>query len=135
MAIITWNEELSVGIESIDNQHKKLIDLVNAFYDSITEASSKVKILELIQELKKYTVYHFSTEEKYMKEYDFAYYEAHKKEHDAFVKTVLDFEERYKTGKLILSLEITGFIKDWIKKHILGTDKKYTPLLKSKGVI
>src|SRR5271157_3259308 len=108
MATINWTENLSVKIKSIDDQHKKLIDLINGFYDNVRDKSSKEMIFELIKSLKEYTVFHFSTEEKYMKQYGFPGFSGHKIEHDNFVKKVLDFEDRYKNGKLILTIEVTN---------------------------
>jgi hemerythrin-like metal-binding protein len=134
MAAINWTDDLSVRISSIDEQHKKLITLINDFYENIRANSSKERIHEMIQALKEYTVYHFTTEEKLMTLHAFPGYAKHKEEHDRFVQKVLDFEERYKSGKLILTIEITNFIKDWVAKHICDTDKKYSDFLIKKGV-
>jgi hemerythrin len=134
MAAIDWNENLSVRIDSIDFQHKKLIDLINSFYDHINQGSQKEKMLELIKSLKDYTVFHFSIEEKYMKQINYPGYMNHKFEHDKFIGTVQNFEDRYKNGKLLLTVEITNFIKDWISKHIMGTDKKYSDFFIKNGV-
>ena len=67
MAVLKWSESLSVEVASIDEQHKRLIGLINSFYEDLNLGSSKEKMLELIKALKEYTVYHFSTEERYMK--------------------------------------------------------------------
>jgi len=134
MASIKWTDELSVKIDSIDEQHKKLVQLINEFYRNIATQSSKESIAELIIALKEYTVFHFSTEEKYMKLFRFPGYQNHKSEHDAFVEKVVNFEERFKSGKLILTLEITNFIKEWVSKHICTTDKLYSDFLIQNGV-
>ncbi len=134
MATISWTEELSVNIPSIDEQHKKLVHLINEFYRKISIQSPKESIFELIKALKDYTVFHFSTEEKYMKQFDYPGYLKHKNEHDQFVNKVLDFEDRYKNGKLILTLEITNFIRTWVANHICNTDKLYSDFLNKNGV-
>ena len=134
MAAINWNENLSVKIASIDKQHMKLIELINSFYENISEKSSKEKMFDLIKALKDYTVYHFSSEEKFMKQHDYPEYATHKKEHDKFFEQVMSFEERYKNGKLILTVEITNFIKEWVSNHIMNIDKKYSDYLIKKGV-
>lgn len=134
MNIINWNDSLSVKIKSIDDQHKILIDMINSFYDKITKNEGKEGMLTFIDGLKKYVLLHFSTEEKYFKQFNYPAYEAHKKEHDKFIAQVNDFETRYKNGKLILSVEITNFIKDWITNHIMGIDKKYSDFLIQKGI-
>lgn len=134
MAAIEWNDSLSVRILSIDNQHKRLIDLINNFYKNIQEQTSKEKMSDLIRSLKEYTIIHFSTEEKYMKKFGFPDYEMHKAEHEKFVDRVHSFEERYKTGKLLLTVEVTNFIKDWVSNHIMQTDKKYSEFFIQHGV-
>ena len=134
MKLIEWNEKLSVKIDSIDDQHKILIDMINDFYDQIKSKAAKELISDLIKRMKKYTVVHFETEEKYFKMYNYPGLAAHKKEHDDFVNKVIDLETRYNAGKMILSIEITNFLKDWLTKHIQGTDKKYVDFLIKKGV-
>lgn len=134
MAAINWDESLSVGIVSIDNQHKKLLDLINSFYENIYQGSIKEKLVELINEMKLYTVFHFNSEERQMKLCNYPDFENHKKEHDKFIAAVEDFEARYKNGKLLLTIEITNFIKEWITNHIMGTDQRYSDLLISKGI-
>ncbi len=134
MPFIEWNNTLSIGIESIDDQHKNLINVINDFYADLKKESTEERLLSIIEKLKDYTVYHFQTEEDLFKEYNFDGYDEHKKEHDDFITTVEDYYERYKNGKLIISLEVTNFIKLWIFKHIMGTDKKYSKFMIDKGV-
>ncbi len=134
MAIINWTESLSVKITSIDEQHKKLFDLINSFYDNMNKSSQKEKMLDIIKSLKDYTVFHFSTEEKYMKQINYPDFNYHKQEHDKFVAKVLNFEERYKSGKLLLSVEVTNFIKDWICNHIMVTDGNYSDTFIRNGI-
>ncbi len=134
MAVIIWDETLSVKIDSIDLQHKKLINLINSFYENLNRDSNKEKMLELIVALKDYTLFHFSSEEKCMKQTNYPDFEKHKIEHQRFIAAVKDFEDRYVHGKLLLSMEITSFIKDWITKHIKGIDRKYSDLFIQKGI-
>ena len=134
MAFINWSDELSVGVPSIDEEHKKLIGLINDFYRDIYEKSPREKIVETVRGLKDYTAYHFGTEEGHMSRLAYPSYKPHKTEHDLFVKTVNDFQRKLDDGKFVVTVEITNFIKDWIKNHILGTDKKYSGFFQSHGV-
>jgi len=134
MAFINWNENLSVKIASIDEQHKKLIGLINNFYEEVSHRTNDENISMLIKGMKDYTQLHFDNEEKYMKRFNYPEYETHKKEHDFFISKVTDLEEKYNKGKVILTFEITTFLKDWIKKHIQGSDKKYTNFFVQNGV-
>jgi len=135
MAAITWNESLSVKIDSIDDQHKKLIEMINEFYENISKRSNDENILKLISGMKDYTVMHFNSEEKYMVQYKYPKYEQHKKEHEGFIARVNALEAKMKKGTIILSYEITSFLKDWIKHHIQNSDKQYSEFFIRNGVV
>lgn len=124
MSEINWNMSMETGIENIDEQHKMLISVINDFYNEIQKGSSKDRMLHLLKELKKYTDYHFTDEEKYMESVDYPELEKHRKIHESFVKRVSGFEQRFISGKMLLTLEVTNFIKEWIVKHIMDEDKK-----------
>ena len=134
MALLKWTEALSVKIDSIDAQHKKLFDLLNEFYDNIKMKSNSSSILKLVTGMKEYTQKHFSMEEKYMSQHGYPKFKEHQLEHAQFIKKVEDLEERLKKGSLIISFEVTNFIKEWIKNHIQTTDMQYSDFLISKGV-
>ncbi len=134
MAAITWTESLSVKIESIDDQHKKLIDMINDFYENISKKNNDENILKLISGMKSYTVMHFNKEEFLMKQYNYPHLEEHKKEHGEFISKVNALEEKVKKGTIIVSFEITNFLKDWLKNHIQHTDKQYTEFFLKHGV-
>ncbi|HBF88113.1 MAG TPA: hemerythrin [Bacteroidales bacterium] len=134
MAYINWSDSLSVKIGSIDNQHKKLIDLLNNFYENVNQGSSNEKLTGLIQGLKNYTNEHFTSEERVMKVNGYPEFDAHKKQHDEFIAKVSEIQTKFLSGKMVLSIEVTNFIKTWISGHIQGTDKRYTNFLLEKGV-
>jgi len=69
-----------------------------------------------------------------MKKYGFDGYEVHKAEHDEFIAKVSEVEEKFNSGKLVLSIEVTIFLKDWLKNHVQGTDKKYSDFFIKNGV-
>jgi len=134
MPIVFWNEKLSIKIKSIDEQHKKLIEILNDFYDNIVNRSNIENTSKLIEKLKEYTVYHFAEEENYMKQFNYDYYETHKKSHELFIAQISEIEEKIKRGETVMSLEMTMFLKDWIKNHIMVVDKKYSDFFIRNGV-
>jgi hemerythrin-like metal-binding protein len=134
MALINWDDSLSVKINSIDDQHKKLIAMINDFYDGISKRSSQESVLKLILEMKNYTVVHFTNEEKIMKQVNYPDFDSHKKLHEHFVAKVVELETKIKAGKLVVSLEITTFLKDWLKNHIMIVDKKYSDYFMRSGI-
>ena len=134
MNFLRWSEELSVNINSIDTQHKKLIELIANFYENIKNRTNGQNISVLIKGMKDYTTMHFGTEERYMRQYNYPEYELHKREHDSFIAKVKEIEDKFNNGHLVISFEITNFLKEWIKKHILEIDKKYSDFFIRHGI-
>jgi hemerythrin-like metal-binding protein len=135
MALITWDETLSVKINSIDAQHQKLFNLINDFYAGLSNNSSTNNLKDLVKGMKEYTLTHFSNEESFMKLYNYPELQSHMEEHADFITKVNVLEEKLNNGKLIVSFEVTNFLKDWIKNHIKKTDIRYSEFLIEKGVV
>ena len=131
MALFNWKESYSVGNTAIDNQHKKLIGYINDFYDSIKSKTNNELISKLIKDMKEYTVFHFKYEEKHLERLGYSELPEHKLKHADFINKVTDFETRLLSNKIILSFEITSFLKDWLKHHILEEDMAYSHLFKT----
>lgn len=134
MALITWNENYSVKVKQFDDQHKKLIEMVNELHDSMKVGKGKETLEKILKGLVQYTEQHFSSEERLMKLHGYTGYENHKKEHNQLVMQVLDIQKKYQEGTTMLTQSVMNFLRDWLQKHIQGDDKNYGPFLNSKGV-
>jgi len=134
MPLMTWNDEYSVKINIIDGQHKKLIDLLNQLYDAMHSGKGKEVLGKTLDELVAYTKVHFRTEEELFKKFSYPGFTQHKNEHDKLTNQVVEFQEQYKAGGSMLSIELMNFLTNWLSGHILKSDKKYTSFLNSKGV-
>jgi hemerythrin-like metal-binding protein len=134
MPLITWGPMLAVGVTEIDDQHKKLVELVNQLNDAMHAGHGKDALTPVLNELVRYTVYHFGTEERLMAKHKYEASVAHKGEHTKFVATVSDFKKKFDAGNAMLSTEIMNFLRDWLSKHILQTDKKFAKALNGLGV-
>jgi hemerythrin len=132
--LMTWTDDLSVGIRLIDEQHKVLLGLINELHAAMRARKSDAVLVGVVERLKEYTVKHFGQEEEYFDRYGYAETAAHKELHAKLVKQVLDFESDLKSGRAKVTMDIMRFLKDWLVKHIMGTDKKYSEFLNSKGV-
>ncbi|OHD60500.1 MAG: hemerythrin [Spirochaetes bacterium GWF1_49_6] len=133
MGFMVWSDALSVNISEIDHQHQHLIDLINILHDAMKQGRGKEVLSVTLDELARYAVEHFAAEEKLMQKYGYPEFSAHKAEHESFIKKVTDFQNGFIAGKLLLSIEILTFLRDWTINHIAETDKKYVPFLSSKG--
>ena len=132
MPLIEWNDAFSVGIQKIDEQHKKFFSITNLLFDSMRGAQDREVIGSVLKELQQYVVYHFKAEESLMKMYNYPNMNAHKQEHDGAIhivnKLVLDYERGIQT----VDIELLKFLSDWIQSHILQVDRKYIPYVRGK---
>jgi hemerythrin len=134
MPLIDWKDSLSVNIAEFDGQHKNLIALINRLHAAMLEGKGKTVLEPILGELLDYTAYHFTAEEKAMKQSLYTDEHRHRKEHTEFVDKVRDFQRQFIQGKLFVSIEIMNFLKDWLFTHILDTDKKFGAYLNTKGM-
>ena len=135
MEWIKWTDNYSVSVKTIDEQHKKLVVMINELYDAMSSGNKEKDILsKIIQGLANYAVYHFGTEEDWMKKFAFPGYAFHKGEHDNFVAKVSEFGEKFNKGTVLLDVEVLKFLKDWLLNHILKTDKLYTACFNQNGI-
>ena len=134
MALIEWNDSLSVNVAEIDEQHKKLIGLINDLHAAMSAGKSNDMMGGILNELVEYTKYHFSSEEKYMDQFHYPGTLVHKKEHEGFVNKALEFKGNFESGNASISVDLLNFLKDWLINHIQGTDKRYSNFFNEKGL-
>lgn len=134
LPLIDWTDALSVGIPSIDEQHKKLMGYLNALHDSSVTGKGNEQIKQILQDLVAYTVDHFAYEEKLFDEHDYEHTAAHKEAHVALTTQVGKFNEEFQAGNAKLSGDLFKFLRTWLNGHIRGTDKLYSAPLIERGV-
>ncbi len=134
MSLITWSDNLSVGVEEIDNQHKKLIQLINGLHDHLLAGDANEIMGKVLERVIDYTSFHFGTEEKLMEKYDYSFSSAHRREHKKLVETALDLQSKLNSGNTHITAETMTFLKDWLYHHILEVDKLFGKHLNSHGV-
>jgi hemerythrin len=130
MSLLEWNQTLySVKVEEFDNDHKKIMHLINELHAAMLKGQGREKLSQILQELKNYTIYHFNAEEKRMAAAGFPELADHQKHHRELGEKLnllaLDFE----SGKREASIEAFKFLKEWLFNHIQVVDRKYTPWL------
>lgn len=124
-----WNDSYSVGNSTIDEQHKKLIGIINKLYTSFMEKKQNEEISEVMKELADYTRYHFSTEEQLFRSKKYPFAAEHEKEHEQFVDELYQLKIKFDNSPSVLTLKVMTFLQKWLKDHILVKDKKYAPYL------
>jgi len=134
MASITWTERLSVNVAEIDQQHQKLLALLGELGDALSVGKGHAVLGGITNDLAAYAATHFHTEEEYFVRFGYPDADKHKREHAFFVKKVSDFRRELENGKASLSTDVAQFLSDWLKQHIMGTDKKYGPFFNEHGL-
>jgi hemerythrin len=134
MALIQWDHGFSVNVAEIDKQHQKLVGLINGLNDSMKQGKGKDALSKVIGDLFAYAGEHFANEEKYFDKFGYPAATSHKLEHATFVKKVSEFKSGFDEGQLALTIKVMHFLKDWLKDHIKGTDKKYSSFFNKKGL-
>ena len=132
--MIEWSDKLSVHIEEIDIQHKKLLSIINSLHDAMKAKKGKEIIGHIISELFDYAATHFKTEEKYLRAYSYPYLESHRQEHIQFSTKIAEFKSRFEKKDLTLTVEIMFFLNNWLLNHFFKTDKQYAKYFQEKGI-
>jgi hemerythrin len=134
MAIVTWDNSLSVNITKIDNQHKKLVDMINNLYNAMSQGKGVEVLRTILMDMVAYTKEHFTTEEDAMKKYSYPDYDVHKMEHTKFVSKAKELVQQFNSGNTLITNETITFLKDWLVKHIKGNDLKYSSFFQGKAI-
>lgn len=133
MSLIEWSDALSVGYAEIDEDHKKLVVMVNDLNDAVLGGKEQSTVEGILEELLEYTGWHFRHEERLMQQSEYPGYFEHKKEHENLVTQAVDLFKKYQDGDESVPGLLMPFLKDWLTNHILGTDMKTGAYLAAQG--
>lgn len=131
---VTWKDEYSVGIESIDNDHKKLLSLINNLQTSSLYYTGEDFDKQALDELLEYTKFHFAREEKLMEDNGYPDFQSHRRQHKHMTEHVVKMVKEYQDDSEKTVEDLLNFLKDWLINHINGSDKEYSGFLREKGV-
>ncbi len=135
MALLTWDDNLYVGVAGIDEQHKKWVSAFNDLVESIDEQRGTTTIADTLAFMRRYAAEHFAFEEAYMNRHGYPDAEAHQACHMDLMATLVKLESHQKSDALPESLdEVSTFLGNWLITHILDTDMKLGAWLKANGI-
>jgi hemerythrin len=133
-----WTKKYSVGIDSIDEQHKHFFEIANSLVETaLNDAATKEELVALLGSLGDYAFYHLNTEEKYFDELHYPDAQTHTEEHNRYreqVKKFLDSLENQEADTKKLAKEAAIYSGNWLFHHILLVDKKYTEFFQGHNV-
>lgn len=134
MAMIVWQDDYSVDIQEIDEQHKSLVRLINQLYEALASKQHRDQVAKILDELIDYTVIHFAVEETLMRIFHYPEYDEHKLSHDHIAQKVRAFQQDFNSGEANVDMELLLFLKNWLTQHIVQVDKRYSAHLTGHGV-
>jgi len=135
MPLVTWDQTYSVSVRKLDEQHQKLFALLNALHEAMRQGNGQAAVRDTLHELAAYTVTHFRAEEELMRKTNFQGLAAHQAEHQRFVVKVQQIAQDLEAGRNVSSMQVVGFIRDWLAGHIRKTDRSYSAHLNAQGVL
>lgn len=128
MAFLIWQDDLNTGIEVIDNQHRRIVEMINHLH-GMHPGTERLVVAEVIDELVDYTLSHFAFEEALMEDAGYTFSHAHKRVHEIFTKRVSEYRMRFAAGEDITG-ELKHMLSRWLFNHIRSDDKAYADSVK-----
>lgn len=133
MAFFEWNQaKHSVGIPEMDRQHQYLIKLLDDLHQAMYAGEGKAPLGKILDGLFGYTQRHFAAEERLMLQYHYPEYARHRDIHRKMTQRVLEIREDFRRGDITSPVQISNFLKDWLHRHIMETDRRYGEFIAEK---
>ncbi|MEZ7890820.1 MAG: bacteriohemerythrin [Candidatus Wallbacteria bacterium] len=142
MLKFNWENSFSIGIVEIDLQHKKFIDIINDLIESMNNFLDMASVEQNFERLMNYTAWHFGTEEEYMEKFEYPELDIHKAEHNRIFQKIVKIQEQFfqstalsdENEKMKVLFDLSGFLFEWLIKHIQQSDFKYAELFRKNGL-
>lgn len=128
MALLIWQDDLNTGIDIIDAQHQRIVEMINRLHVT-HRTTERMAVGEVIDELVDYTLSHFAFEEELMEEAGYPFCAAHKRVHEVFTKRVSEYRMRFQAGEDIVD-DLRSLLSRWLFNHIRSDDKAYADSVK-----
>ena len=122
MKDIVWDTILSVGVDEIDDDHRKLVNIFNLLNHSVMDEEPQDYIAATLEELINCTVWHFSHEERLMLKHRYEGIEEHQAEHQELIQGARELQQAILQADKYVVDEHIEFLERWLTEHILTTD-------------
>jgi len=133
--MIEWKQRMSVGVSQFDEEHKKLVSIINDLHDSMREGKSKEVLCSILDRLVDYTATHFAHEEQLMRQHGYPDMDTHIAEHRQLVEKAKDIQKQARDHVTsALSMQTMSFLSGWLTGHIQGVDARYSAFFNKLGI-
>ncbi len=122
MTVIEWNSEFETGVREIDDQHRRLVEYVNALNKVVDQPDPNREVVaDVLEQVIDYTLYHFAFEEELLEETEYHLLDAHKEVHRKFTERMRDLRRRFRAGEMC-ARELNDTLTRWLYDHIRHAD-------------
>lgn len=128
MELLVWQNDLNIGIEVIDNQHRRIVTMINLLIVAQQEGHSRSEVGHVLNDLVDYTLSHFAFEESLLEESGYNFTRPHKRVHEVFIGKVNEYNMRFKAGEDITH-ELISLLSRWLFNHIRNDDAAYAKVV------
>ncbi len=128
-----WSNDYSVNIPEIDEQHHELVNILNRLFVAISKREGHKVVAGILDALVVYTQTHFALEERLMKDANYPGLAAHKEEHRRLIAQLDELARKFMLDEKPIYFEMLGFLRTWLREHILGSDIQYSTALQKAG--
>ncbi|MCG8544733.1 MAG: bacteriohemerythrin [Alphaproteobacteria bacterium] len=132
MTLIEWRDDFRIGIESVDYEHRQLIDLINELYRSLSEDADKDDISAFLGEVDAKIAAHFALEEREMRDLGYRGYAEHKADHERLLDQIRDVAEAYDANAYAdYSDLLAKHLEAWFTEHFRTKDAQLHQFLRN----
>jgi len=129
-----WSDAYSVNVALLDEQHQHLFETIEELNQALQAGNGNSAIEPVLFKLVDYARFHFAAEESLMEQYDFPGLSTHRMQHEMFRRKINEFLSEHAAGKAGVAVSVMFFMRDWLKRHVMTTDKHYSAYLNARGI-
>lgn len=123
--LMHWSDNLDTGIDTIDLQHRKIIDYINELHRA-GQQDDRDLVGSVISGLIEYTISHFGFEEEMLENNHYEDLDEHKELHNRFIDRIKTHQQNHEKGANV-TRALTGELQIWLIAHISREDQRYVP--------
>ena len=124
MSLLEWKPEYSVGIASMDDEHREMIDLINDVYAKLGTSSDPDAIEDGLENIYSTISLHFALEERIMREQSYAEYAEHKEDHEDLLDEIRDLMDEFVVDQDAGGRLLEKRLSDWFGRHFASFDAR-----------
>jgi hemerythrin len=133
MALLNWSSELRIGIGDFDNEHREIVDALNALQIAVESGNGQSVTGPLLLKLARDTVAHFKAEEEMMDAAKYPGMVLHRMKHQHLLEQLNAFLTRYSRNHATMDRHSLNFLRDWVTTHIQSEDMNFGLWLNEHG--